>query len=168
MAAGRNDPCPCGSGRKYKRCCGASDRNESRLSSVVDAPNPRIERRLPTIVNGDGHLTVYTTSFYEVFDSKAITLEISRWRPKPDLETTCDRDGRVEALEAHYQRKPHAERTVGDRVLVARLEWKRGGLLTVETNSTERDLEIRERLVVLPPSGESTRCERSGGASRGS
>jgi uncharacterized protein YecA (UPF0149 family) len=21
-AAGRNDPCPCGSGRKYKRCCG--------------------------------------------------------------------------------------------------------------------------------------------------
>jgi uncharacterized protein YecA (UPF0149 family) len=23
-AAGRNDPCPCGSGRKYKRCCGLS------------------------------------------------------------------------------------------------------------------------------------------------
>src|SRR5438876_10607129 len=23
MKAGRNDPCPCGSGRKYKRCCGA-------------------------------------------------------------------------------------------------------------------------------------------------
>jgi uncharacterized protein len=22
--AGRNDPCPCGSGRKYKRCCGAN------------------------------------------------------------------------------------------------------------------------------------------------
>lgn len=21
MAAGRNDPCPCGSGKKYKRCC---------------------------------------------------------------------------------------------------------------------------------------------------
>ncbi|MDH7569167.1 MAG: SEC-C metal-binding domain-containing protein, partial [Armatimonadota bacterium] len=23
VAPGRNDPCPCGSGRKYKRCCGA-------------------------------------------------------------------------------------------------------------------------------------------------
>ena len=23
---GRNDPCPCGSGRKYKRCCGAAGR----------------------------------------------------------------------------------------------------------------------------------------------
>ncbi|NUQ62240.1 MAG: SEC-C domain-containing protein [Pirellulales bacterium] len=24
-AAGRNDPCPCGSGKKYKRCCGRSE-----------------------------------------------------------------------------------------------------------------------------------------------
>ncbi len=22
--AGRNDPCPCGSGKKYKKCCGAT------------------------------------------------------------------------------------------------------------------------------------------------
>jgi Flp pilus assembly protein TadD len=22
MSVGRNDPCPCGSGRKYKQCCG--------------------------------------------------------------------------------------------------------------------------------------------------
>jgi len=22
--AGRNDPCPCGSGKKFKRCCGAN------------------------------------------------------------------------------------------------------------------------------------------------
>lgn len=23
-APGRNDPCPCGSGQKYKKCCGAA------------------------------------------------------------------------------------------------------------------------------------------------
>jgi uncharacterized protein len=23
---GRNEPCPCGSGKKYKRCCGSGDR----------------------------------------------------------------------------------------------------------------------------------------------
>jgi SEC-C motif domain protein len=23
MKIGRNDPCPCGSGRKFKKCCGA-------------------------------------------------------------------------------------------------------------------------------------------------
>ena len=26
---GRNDPCPCGSGRKYKRCCGSPDKSAS-------------------------------------------------------------------------------------------------------------------------------------------
>ena len=25
---GRNDPCPCGSGKKYKRCCGLNDGGE--------------------------------------------------------------------------------------------------------------------------------------------
>ncbi len=25
MKAGRNDPCPCGSGKKYKHCCYATD-----------------------------------------------------------------------------------------------------------------------------------------------
>jgi hypothetical protein len=24
-SVGRNDPCPCGSGRKFKKCCGASE-----------------------------------------------------------------------------------------------------------------------------------------------
>jgi uncharacterized protein YecA (UPF0149 family) len=24
QAIGRNDPCPCGSGKKYKRCCGGA------------------------------------------------------------------------------------------------------------------------------------------------
>ena len=26
---GRNDPCPCGSGRKFKRCCGGGDAEKS-------------------------------------------------------------------------------------------------------------------------------------------
>lgn len=24
---GRNDPCPCGSGKKWKKCCGAPEKN---------------------------------------------------------------------------------------------------------------------------------------------
>lgn len=32
---GRNDPCPCGSGQKYKRCCADADRARLRLSSPV-------------------------------------------------------------------------------------------------------------------------------------
>ena len=26
---GRNDDCPCGSGKKFKKCCGASDKGEA-------------------------------------------------------------------------------------------------------------------------------------------
>ena len=33
MKPGRNDPCPCGSGRKYKHCCGL-------LSAAAQAPSP--------------------------------------------------------------------------------------------------------------------------------
>jgi uncharacterized protein len=34
-AAGRNDPCPCGSGVKFKRCHGADGRDESKASSAM-------------------------------------------------------------------------------------------------------------------------------------
>lgn len=32
---GRNDPCPCGSGKKYKKCCIDKDRNEMRAQSFT-------------------------------------------------------------------------------------------------------------------------------------
>lgn len=34
MSVGRNDPCPCGSGRKYKHCCMEQDRVSARLSAL--------------------------------------------------------------------------------------------------------------------------------------
>ena len=33
MKPGRNDPCPCGSGKKYKHCCGLLDPHE--ISALV-------------------------------------------------------------------------------------------------------------------------------------
>jgi SEC-C motif-containing protein len=35
MPVGRNDPCPCGSGKKYKRCCGAT-------TPLVQVSAPRV------------------------------------------------------------------------------------------------------------------------------
>jgi hypothetical protein len=35
MALGRNDPCGCGSGLKYKRCCLAADRRRDQLASAT-------------------------------------------------------------------------------------------------------------------------------------
>lgn len=101
---------------------------------------------MPTIVNNDGHLMVQTTSSYGVLDPEAVLIEIEGWRPRPDVDVERDRRGVLSHFEAHYQRKPLATRGPGDRVLVARITWRQGEDLLVETNSTERDLEIREKL----------------------
>src|ERR1043165_1130251 len=47
MKVGRNAPCPCGSGRKYKRCCG--DPAKSMTSSSRSVPfieQPRVQEML--------------------------------------------------------------------------------------------------------------------------
>jgi tetratricopeptide (TPR) repeat protein len=50
---GRNDPCPCGSGKKYKRCClPADERNERELRDAI--PVPGVEPY------PDGSVAVYT------------------------------------------------------------------------------------------------------------
>lgn len=36
---GRNDPCPCGSGLKYKKCCAAKSFFQKKQISVVTASN---------------------------------------------------------------------------------------------------------------------------------
>jgi len=38
---GRNDPCPCGSGKKYKKCCGIKKSMQSRSFSKVDIENSK-------------------------------------------------------------------------------------------------------------------------------
>ena len=50
---GRNDPCPCGSGKKYKKCC--IDEDQERLSHSSEVPGVTVEelRRSP-----ESHLTV--------------------------------------------------------------------------------------------------------------
>lgn len=37
MKTGRNDPCPCGSGQKYKKCCEAKD--EAKRGETLAAEN---------------------------------------------------------------------------------------------------------------------------------
>ena len=51
MKVGRNDPCPCGSGKKYKKCCMMKDREQSSvaLPDTIDdtslaSPEERSER----------------------------------------------------------------------------------------------------------------------------
>lgn len=34
---GRNDPCPCGSGKKYKKCCGMKKKLSARKANVISS-----------------------------------------------------------------------------------------------------------------------------------
>ncbi|MBO9323855.1 MAG: SEC-C domain-containing protein, partial [Roseiflexus sp.] len=56
-AVGRNDPCPCGSGKKYKQCClpreEAARAEQLRLRRAVDTLLPKIidaARATPEVV----------------------------------------------------------------------------------------------------------------------
>jgi hypothetical protein len=47
---GRNDPCPCGSGKKYKQCCLAKDEEKARAArakAAAEAPVPAAEATTP-------------------------------------------------------------------------------------------------------------------------
>ena len=35
MTVGRNDPCPCGSGKKFKKCCAAKEGTRSGLAAAI-------------------------------------------------------------------------------------------------------------------------------------
>ena len=39
MKAGRNDPCPCGSGKKYKKCCLGKNREASATPALAASPS---------------------------------------------------------------------------------------------------------------------------------
>ena len=62
---GRNEPCPCGSGRKYKQCCG----NSESQSSVLAASSTR-----------DAALAkLLTFAFHPAFDSDHAVAEVMFW-----------------------------------------------------------------------------------------
>lgn len=44
---GRNDPCPCGSGKKYKKCCYKSDL--SKVDGVVPQPKDLKKRKFKVV-----------------------------------------------------------------------------------------------------------------------
>jgi hypothetical protein len=48
---GRNDPCHCGSGKKYKQCCLAKDEEKARVErakAAAEAPAPAAETPQPS------------------------------------------------------------------------------------------------------------------------
>jgi hypothetical protein len=40
---GRNDPCPCGSGKKYKKCCEEKQRHKKFNAALISPAEPKLE-----------------------------------------------------------------------------------------------------------------------------
>ena len=53
---GRNDPCPCGSGKKYKKCCG-DNRKSNRINSIDEYS---LDQRTSIMYNAMGDIFVLT------------------------------------------------------------------------------------------------------------
>jgi tetratricopeptide (TPR) repeat protein len=49
VKTGRNDPCPCGSGNKYKRCC--LEKDEAAASAVAQAASEAARARTENLIN---------------------------------------------------------------------------------------------------------------------
>ncbi|MEN9576510.1 MAG: hypothetical protein RL514_4365 [Verrucomicrobiota bacterium] len=74
---GRNEPCPCGSGKKYKHCCIAKD--EERLHFSTDVAGKTVDE---VLAEPEPHLTVFKLQRAEVHEALG-------WDPrklKPELQ----------------------------------------------------------------------------------
>lgn len=73
MKTGRNEPCPCGSGNKYKRCCGAMRDTQARHSSQIIPPEV-----LQAFARQEEERLARKNTFGDV--KGMITAEMGEWR----------------------------------------------------------------------------------------
>jgi hypothetical protein len=81
-STGRNEPCPCGSGRKYKHCCGNGDDRRSALAA--------------SRIRDSALAKLLTFAFHPAFDSDHAVAEVLFWgnlirdASDPDFEWVLD------------------------------------------------------------------------------
>lgn len=74
--AGRNDPCPCGSGKKYKKCHGAGGPKKF-VASVLSGNQGNLLSRVSSLAGGLSKLNASETSLKERITSKGDLPEIN-------------------------------------------------------------------------------------------
>jgi hypothetical protein len=58
---GRNQPCPCGSGKKYKRCCGSSSNSLSPKGIRIKLPIPA-ERVHAAVIDHERERAIFVSN----------------------------------------------------------------------------------------------------------
>jgi tetratricopeptide (TPR) repeat protein len=67
-AVGRNDPCPCGSGKRYKSCHGASDPARAAIASPASSPAPDVLLQRGLSLHQQGNLAQAEAAYTAVLD----------------------------------------------------------------------------------------------------
>ena len=115
-----------------------------------EEPEKPVEKGPPTIVNADGHPVVLTTSTFDVLDLDRLARELARPQWNAHLDTKEKPGGEIQEVTAVLSRRPKSKRgfPLGE-INLATLHADRESL-RLETNSVERDFEVRRRLQKLP------------------
>ncbi|MBM3887262.1 hypothetical protein FJ364_05010 [Candidatus Dependentiae bacterium] len=82
---GRNDPCYCGSGKKYKKCCLENDESTQNVEHV-DFQLVQLRKLEGTVF--DQHLIPYAT---QALPEEVLKTAIEDWLPEEDLPESMDR-----------------------------------------------------------------------------
>jgi tetratricopeptide (TPR) repeat protein len=114
---GRNDPCPCGSGRKYKRCCQAKDpRADMPAGTVEDSASASMHKLDALTLAAKAHYAAHRWA-----DAIPLFREVVRFDPKNalahlNLGIACQAGGRtaeaVATLRRAVELQPSLERAL--------------------------------------------------------
>ena len=95
MTVGRNDPCPCGSGKKYKKCClGKKAADEAKPRPTVPEERPSLPEQRPT-----DPATEASNARWKEFESEDHEGQIALFTRTLDEEELMDEEVRVLAGE---------------------------------------------------------------------
>ncbi len=81
---GRNDPCPCGSGKKYKKCCMYKEADLDRIEDI--SYRTYALKEYPKLRNNQNDASFYINDFYDeesIEIDKILYLGIKRCHPNP-------------------------------------------------------------------------------------
>jgi tetratricopeptide (TPR) repeat protein len=125
---GRNDPCPCGSGKKYKRCCLEIDEAAERTVLTVAAPSQPLQKipnvaaeiaaKLAAAYDADDDLTNLSNATVDLVHAgkldEAEQLAHDLLERFPDVPDGYDRLGMIYEARGDHQKAADCYRKVID------------------------------------------------------
>jgi len=142
---GRNDPCPCGSGKKYKKCCMGKNKISMEQTSLQDK-------------DADFHESIGDTldELLEDFKSALSPGELKLYDTFDEIEELIDADNNIDEAAKKFLEATERIQDIPDD-----FPWDMGGVASMLLEDLRMDdpglaIEVMRRTVVLDPANAST------------